>query len=174
MRPTVGITAATETINYGAWQDVPAFMSPANYVRAVQRAGGRPVLLIPDREDTENPSEVLNLVDRRHHHRRRRRPRPGTLRPGTAPADRTDPERARRLRARPGPRRRRTRDRHFRHLPRYAGAQRRLRRHGRATPAGSGRPRKASSPARRLRRPRGTPRAGLTRRPDRRGGGGGG
>ena len=63
MRPTVGITAATETINYGAWQDVPAFMSPANYVRAVQRAGGRPVLLIPDEEDTENPSEVLDLVD---------------------------------------------------------------------------------------------------------------
>ena len=63
MRPTVGITAATETINYGAWQDVPAFMSPANYVRAVQRAGGRPVLLIPDEEDTENPSEVLDFVD---------------------------------------------------------------------------------------------------------------
>ena len=63
MRPTVGITAATETINYGAWQDIPAFMSPANYVRAVQRAGGRPVLLIPDKEDTENPSEVLDLVD---------------------------------------------------------------------------------------------------------------
>ena len=63
MRPTVGITAATETINYGAWQDVPAFMSPANYVRAVQRAGGRPVLLIPDKEDTENPAEVLDLID---------------------------------------------------------------------------------------------------------------
>ncbi|MGB3683306.1 MAG: gamma-glutamyl-gamma-aminobutyrate hydrolase family protein [Rubrobacteraceae bacterium] len=63
MRPTVGITTATETINYGAWQAVPAFMSPANYVRAVQRAGGRPVLLIPDEEDTENPSEVLDLVD---------------------------------------------------------------------------------------------------------------
>ena len=63
MRPTVGITAATETINYGDWQDVPAFMSPANYVRAVQRAGGRPVLLIPDEEDTENPTEVLDLVD---------------------------------------------------------------------------------------------------------------
>ena len=63
MKPTVGITAATETINYGAWKDVPAFMSPANYVWAVQRAGGRPVLLIPDEEDTKNPSEVLNLVD---------------------------------------------------------------------------------------------------------------
>ncbi len=63
MRPTVGITAATEKINYGAWTDVPAFMSPASYVRAVQRAGGRPILLIPDEEDTENPSEILDLVD---------------------------------------------------------------------------------------------------------------
>jgi len=62
-KPNIGITAATETINYGAWQNVPAFMSPANYVRAVQRAGGRPILLIPDNEDTKNPSEVLNLID---------------------------------------------------------------------------------------------------------------
>ncbi len=63
MRPTVGITAATESISYGSWNDVPAIMSPASYARAVQRAGGRPVLLIPDEEDTENPSEVLDLVD---------------------------------------------------------------------------------------------------------------
>ncbi|MGI9049342.1 MAG: gamma-glutamyl-gamma-aminobutyrate hydrolase family protein [Rubrobacteraceae bacterium] len=63
MRPTVGITAATERISYGSWKDIPAVMSPASYVRAVQRAGGRPVLLIPDEEDSENPSEVLDLVD---------------------------------------------------------------------------------------------------------------
>ena len=63
VRPTVGITAAIETVGYGAWKEVPALMSPAGYVRAVQRAGGRPVLLIPDEEDTENPSEVLDLVD---------------------------------------------------------------------------------------------------------------
>lgn len=63
MRPTVGITAATETINYGAWKNVPAFISPASYIRAVQRAGGRPVLLIPDEQDIEDPSETLDLVD---------------------------------------------------------------------------------------------------------------
>ena len=63
MRPTVGITAATEKINYGAWNEVSAAMTPMSYARAVQRAGGRPVLLIPDEEDTENPSEVLDLVD---------------------------------------------------------------------------------------------------------------
>lgn len=63
MRPTVGITAATETVSYGSWSGVPALMSPMSYARAVQRAGGRPVLLIPDKEDTENPSEVLHLLD---------------------------------------------------------------------------------------------------------------
>lgn len=40
-----------------------AALSPMSYVRAVQRAGGRPLLLIPDEEDTRNPEEVLDLVD---------------------------------------------------------------------------------------------------------------
>jgi len=62
-RPTVGITAATEVVSYGVWDRVQAFMSPASYVRAVQRAGGRPVLLLPDPEDAEDPSGVLDLVD---------------------------------------------------------------------------------------------------------------
>ena len=63
MRPTVGITAATETVNYGSWQEVRAVMSPVSYVRAVRRAGGRSVILVPDEEDAEDPSEVLDLVD---------------------------------------------------------------------------------------------------------------
>jgi putative glutamine amidotransferase len=62
-RPNIGITAATENVSYGVWSEVPAFMSPASYVHAVQRAGGRPLLLLPDQEDTEDPSEVLDLVD---------------------------------------------------------------------------------------------------------------
>ncbi len=63
MRPTVGITAATETVSYGSWKEVPALMSPVAYARAVQRAGGRPVLLVPDEADTADPTEVLSLVD---------------------------------------------------------------------------------------------------------------
>jgi putative glutamine amidotransferase len=62
-RPTVGVTAATETVSYGAWNGIPAFMSPAGYALAVQRAGGRPVLLPPDPDDTEDPDGVLALVD---------------------------------------------------------------------------------------------------------------
>jgi putative glutamine amidotransferase len=62
-RPTIGVTAATENVSYGVWSEVPAFMSPASYVRAVQRAGGRPVLLLPDPEDAENPAGVLDMID---------------------------------------------------------------------------------------------------------------
>jgi len=62
-RPNIGVTAATENVSYGVWNEVPAFMSPAAYVRAVQSAGGRPLLLLPDPEDAEDPSGVLDLVD---------------------------------------------------------------------------------------------------------------
>jgi putative glutamine amidotransferase len=62
-RPNIGITAATETVSYGVWSEVEAFMSPASYVRAVQRAGGRPIVLPPDPEDAEDPSGVLDLID---------------------------------------------------------------------------------------------------------------
>ena len=62
-RPTIGITAATEDVSYGVWSDVPAVVSPASYVRAVQRAGGRAVLLLPDPEDAEDPERLLDLID---------------------------------------------------------------------------------------------------------------
>jgi putative glutamine amidotransferase len=62
-RPTIGVTAATEHVSYGAWKEIPAVMSPASYVRAVQRAGGRAVLLLPDPDDAEDPGVVLDLID---------------------------------------------------------------------------------------------------------------
>jgi putative glutamine amidotransferase len=62
-RPNIGVTTATENVSYGAWDEVPAFISPASYVQAVQRAGGRPILLVPDPEDAEDPKGVLDLVD---------------------------------------------------------------------------------------------------------------
>ena len=62
-RPTVGITAATESISYGVWEEIPAFISPAGYARAVQRAGGRPVLLPPDPEDAKDPEGLLDQLD---------------------------------------------------------------------------------------------------------------
>ena len=62
-RPTIGVTAATENVSYGAWRGIPAVVSPTSYVRAVQRAGGRPVLLLPDPEDAGDPKGVLDLID---------------------------------------------------------------------------------------------------------------
>ncbi len=62
-RPTIGVSAATESISYGPWKEMPAIISPASYARGVQRAGGRPLLLIPDPEDAEDPDGVLNLLD---------------------------------------------------------------------------------------------------------------
>jgi len=62
-RPNIGVTAATERVSYGVWEEVPAIISPARYVQAVQRAGGRPVLLPPDLEDSEDPGGVLDFID---------------------------------------------------------------------------------------------------------------
>ena len=38
-------------------------MSPERYVRAVQRAGGRAILLPPDPDDAQDPDEVLGMID---------------------------------------------------------------------------------------------------------------
>jgi putative glutamine amidotransferase len=62
-RPNIGITAATERVSYGVWEEIPAIISPARYVQAVQRAGGRPVVLPPDPEDAQDPGGVLDLLD---------------------------------------------------------------------------------------------------------------
>ena len=62
-RSNIGITTATENVSYGVWEEVAAFISPASYVLAVQKAGGRPILLVPDPEDAGDPGGVLDLVD---------------------------------------------------------------------------------------------------------------
>jgi putative glutamine amidotransferase len=47
VRPAVGITTSTEEILAAGWTETAAF-SPLTYVHAVQRAGARAVLLVPD------------------------------------------------------------------------------------------------------------------------------
>jgi gamma-glutamyl-gamma-aminobutyrate hydrolase PuuD len=63
-RPNIGVTAATERVSYGVWKEIPAIISPARYVEAVQRAGGRPVLLPPDPEGSGALSEGLSTKRR--------------------------------------------------------------------------------------------------------------
>ena len=60
--PRIGICTNLEVARYGAWAEVAAFV-PYDYVRAVSRAGGIALLLAPDGALTEDPSEVLDLLD---------------------------------------------------------------------------------------------------------------
>jgi putative glutamine amidotransferase len=57
-RPVVGVTASLEEMTSGDWTETTAGV-PATYVAAVQRAGGRAVLLPPD-DDT---GDALDGVD---------------------------------------------------------------------------------------------------------------
>lgn len=63
MKVNVGITAAIEKVSSGPWDDMEAALVPFSYVRAVRRAGGRPLLLPPDPGDTLDPNSVLNVID---------------------------------------------------------------------------------------------------------------
>jgi putative glutamine amidotransferase len=61
-RPTIGITASLETVTSGPWVE-PSAVVPIHYCEAVQRVGGRAVLLVPDAADAADPDEILDLVD---------------------------------------------------------------------------------------------------------------
>ena len=58
-RPIVGITTYVTPAKWGAW-DMEAALVPMQYVRAVERAGGRPVLVPPS---SEGIAETLDSVD---------------------------------------------------------------------------------------------------------------
>ena len=59
MKPVVGITSYAEEVTWGAWTEVSALV-PLSYVRAVERAGGRP-LVVPPSEDSI--AETLAVLD---------------------------------------------------------------------------------------------------------------
>ena len=58
-RPVVGITTYVTQARWSYW-DVEAALVPASYVQAIERAGGRPVLVPPSEEGIE---ETLDAVD---------------------------------------------------------------------------------------------------------------
>jgi len=59
VRPIIGITSYAEEARWGAWQ-LPAALIPMAYVRAVERAGGRPLLVPPSEEGVEETLEALD------------------------------------------------------------------------------------------------------------------
>jgi gamma-glutamyl-gamma-aminobutyrate hydrolase PuuD len=58
-RPVVGITTYLVAARFGAWEEESALV-PAGYVRAVERAGARPLLVPPS---TDGIDETLDVVD---------------------------------------------------------------------------------------------------------------
>jgi putative glutamine amidotransferase len=59
MRPVVGITSYAQEASWGVWR-LPAALIPLDYVDAIERAGGR-ALVIPPAE--EGVSETLDALD---------------------------------------------------------------------------------------------------------------
>ena len=59
MRPVVGITTYAQEASWGVWR-LPAALVPLEYVDAVERAGGRPMLIPPSEDGID---ETLNAVD---------------------------------------------------------------------------------------------------------------
>ncbi len=59
MRPIIGITAYAEEARWGAWT-APAALIPLSYVRSIEHAGGR-ALLVPPTED--GVEETLDRLD---------------------------------------------------------------------------------------------------------------
>jgi gamma-glutamyl-gamma-aminobutyrate hydrolase PuuD len=59
-KPIIGITTYAEpSVKWGAW-DVPTALVPLDYVTAVERAGGRPLLVPPS---VDGVDETLDVVD---------------------------------------------------------------------------------------------------------------
>ena len=58
--PNVGVTCNIEIVKYGIWTE-PAAMVPLTYVRAIARAGGRPLLIAPTPADLAEP-ELYGLL----------------------------------------------------------------------------------------------------------------
>lgn len=61
MRPLIGITTYAQEASWGVWR-LPAALIPLDYVDAVERAGGRPVLIPPSDDGVEETLEVLDGI----------------------------------------------------------------------------------------------------------------
>jgi putative glutamine amidotransferase len=59
MRPLIGITSYAEEIRWGVWTEEAALI-PLSYVRAVEHAGGRPLIVPPSNDGLE---ETLGVLD---------------------------------------------------------------------------------------------------------------
>ena len=61
MKPVVGITSYAEQVTWGAWVEEAALV-PLSYVRAIERAGGRPLVIPPSEGAIEETLSVLDGI----------------------------------------------------------------------------------------------------------------
>jgi gamma-glutamyl-gamma-aminobutyrate hydrolase PuuD len=61
MRPVIGITTYAQEATWGVWR-LPAALIPLDYVDAVERAGGRPVLIPPCSTGLEETLDALDGI----------------------------------------------------------------------------------------------------------------
>jgi putative glutamine amidotransferase len=61
MRPVIGITTYAEEATWSGWTE-PAAFTPLAYVRAVEQAGGRPLLVPPSDDAVEETLDVLDGI----------------------------------------------------------------------------------------------------------------
>jgi putative glutamine amidotransferase len=61
--PNIGVTCNLEVVRYGGLWTEPAAMVPLTYLRAIARAGARPLLLASTPADVEDPGPLLELLD---------------------------------------------------------------------------------------------------------------
>jgi putative glutamine amidotransferase len=59
MRPIIGISADVPLTTFGAWTEESALV-PTDYTRAVERAGGRPLVVPPSDDGLEETLDVLD------------------------------------------------------------------------------------------------------------------
>ncbi len=59
MKPIIGITSYAQEASWGAWR-LPAAVLPLAYVRSVEQAGGRPILIPPVEDAVEETLDVLD------------------------------------------------------------------------------------------------------------------
>ena len=143
MRPLIGITTYLTRATFGAWEEESALV-PADYVRAVERAGGRALLVPPSDDGVDETLDALDGIvfsggsdlD------------PATYGQERHAGDGRDRRGARPRRARAAAGRARARHARARDLPRLAAAERRARRRPRPAPARGGRGREAQAAAR--------------------------
>jgi putative glutamine amidotransferase len=61
MRPVIGITSYAEEVTWGAWVEAAALV-PLSYVHAIERAGGRPLVVPPSEDSIEETIAVLDGI----------------------------------------------------------------------------------------------------------------